>query len=53
MEEGFSVSDGSSMSGASLTFIDAGWDHFCLGFSVIFRDFVIMSHKLAKASRLD
>ena len=24
MEEGFSVSDGSSMSGASLTFIDAG-----------------------------
>ena len=52
MEEGFSVSDGSSMSRASLTFIDVGWDLFCLGFSVIFRDFVMISHKLAKASRL-
>ena len=52
MEEGFSVSDGSSMSRASLTFIDVGWDLFCLGFSVIFRDFVMISHKLAKASKL-
>ena len=51
-EGGFLVSGGSSLSGALLTFIDAVWDLYCLGFSVKFRDFVMISHKLAKASKL-
>ena len=40
------------MSGALLTFVEAVWDLFCLGFSVKFRDFIMISHKLAKASSL-
>ena len=51
-EGGFLVSGGFSLSGALLTFIGDVWDLFCLGFRVKFRDFVMIPHKLAKASKL-
>ena len=48
-EESYSVSKGFSVFRGSLILLAS---FFCLGLSVISRDFVMMSHKLAKAFRL-